>query len=77
MRQLITQEQIKELEELAVDHQPALVAFGADAYRDGYKRGVLHGAVAFGVGVAIAGAVNIYKSVRRDEKHKQSNDGEA
>ena len=69
MKELITQEQINEIEELAKDHTPALVAFGADLYRDGFNKGVLHGAVAVGVGVAIAGAVSICKEIRR-KKHK-------
>lgn len=77
MKQQTPQEWINELDEMYENHSVALVAFGNSAYAYGYKKGVIHGAIAFGVGVLAAGAVSIYKSVKRDKKHKQSNDGEA
>lgn len=39
MSKLITNEQKREIEQLAVEHSDALIAFGADLYRQGMIKG--------------------------------------
>lgn len=55
MKKLITEEQQREIVQLAADHADALVAYGADMYRDG----LIKGATAVGVGALIGVSIAI------------------
>lgn len=50
MKTLITEPQKEEIVKLAADHREALIAFGADNYAQGIKKGTKKGLIlAFGV----------------------------
>lgn len=65
----ITEEQIIEIENLTKEHHDALVAYGADLY----KQGLIKGAIVCVAGVTLATLVSIgSKYVKRRIDHKQS-----
>lgn len=71
MKQFITTQQTKEIEELATEHHDALIAFGADLYSDGLVRGAIYGIVG-----AIVGA-SIYHAAKLIKKHKTNKKSES
>lgn len=71
MKKLITVEQENEIVELAKDHNDALVAFGADMYRDGMLKGGLVALV--GVGLGMVGCKigeKLYKHIKQKKLNK-------
>lgn len=66
MSNVITKEQIHEIEELAMEHSDALIAYGADLYRMGMKDGAkytLQGAItAFAICTGLTISYEIYKA---------------
>ena len=61
MIKIMTDEQKREIEEVAVNHHDCIVAFGAELYADG----MIRGAVTCGVGL-----LAIYAVTRMFKKHK-------
>lgn len=59
MSKLITDAQKHEIEELAVEHSGALIAYGADLYRKGMIKGLTIGIVGFYIGRAIGDGVEL------------------
>lgn len=53
MKKIITEEQEIEIGKLVADHGDALVAFGADMYRDGLIKGAIAGVSGMTIGLAI------------------------
>lgn len=68
MSKIITEAQKREIESLAMEHWDALIAFGADMYRDGLIKGAI-----IGVGGAALG-LTIPVIVKEIKKHKQTKD---
>ena len=56
MSKIITKEQEREIEQLAVEHSDALIAFGADLYRQGMFKGgvIILAGVVVGKGLSLA-----------------------
>lgn len=54
MRKLITEQQQCEIEMLAFDHYDALIAYGADMYRDGLIKGAMMASIGIATGITIA-----------------------
>lgn len=69
MKKLITTEQELEIVELAKDHKDAIIAFGADMYRDG----LIKGAIVTCIGVLTGMAVTAFVYVRKELKKKKDN----
>lgn len=68
LKPLISEKQKKEIEALAVEHSDALIAMGADLYRQGLIRGAIFG----GFGVAVGVVLSQVKSTKgMDEKQNQ------
>lgn len=61
MKLFITTQQTKEIEELAIEHRDALIAFGADLYSDGLVRGAIACAVVVIAGASIKYVVKLIK----------------
>ncbi|WP_195978364.1 hypothetical protein [Blautia luti] len=62
---MITERQIIELENLNKKQCEAVIAYGADLYRQGLMKGAIIGIVGFGIGISIQCVVNEIKSSRR------------
>ena len=62
---MITERQIIELENLNKEQLEAVVAYGADLYRQGLVKGAIVGIVGFGIGITIQYVVNEIKSSRK------------
>ena len=58
----ITDEQIKELENLAPEHADTLIAFGGDMYRKGMKAGWLATMVGYVTGLTIVIVHDVIKN---------------
>lgn len=71
MKELITNSQKREIEELAVEHHAALIAMGADLYRQGYNKGYTKGAIAGMVGVTVGFVI---LKVKRELKKSKEQD---
>lgn len=62
---MITERQIIELENLNKEQLEAVIAYGADLYRQGLVKGAIVGIVGFGIGITIQYVVNEIKSSRK------------
>jgi hypothetical protein len=67
MKPVINEKQKTEIEALAVEHSDALIAMGADLYR----QGLIKGAIIGGLGVATGFVVSIIKSAKKETKMEQ------
>lgn len=67
MKPVINEKQKREIEALAVEHSDALIAMGADLYRQGLIKGAIIGSL----GVATGIAVSIIRSVKKENKKEQ------
>lgn len=66
---IISEKQMREIESLIPEHGEALVAFGADMYR----QGIFKGALILGGGIFVAGIViNVAKEIHEKRKLKKS-----
>ena len=56
MSKLITKEQEREIEQLAIEHSDALIAFGVDLYRQGMFKGgvIVLAGIVVGKGISLA-----------------------
>lgn len=54
MSRIITESQKCEIEELAIEHRDALIAYGADLYRDGLVKGAIIASAGIAIGYAIS-----------------------
>lgn len=74
MKRVITEEQRREIVNLAENHLDALIAYGADLYRDGLRNGAiatLTGVIAVGIcGPLLCKTVKFVKSKYRQNKVK-------
>lgn len=62
---IITERQMIELENLNKEQFEAVIAYGADLYRQGLVKGAIIGIVGFGIGMSIQYVVNEIKNNRR------------
>lgn len=62
---MITERQIIELENLNKKQCKAVIAYGADLYRQGLMKGAIIGIVGFGIGMSIQYIVHEIKNDRR------------
>lgn len=67
MKPVINEKQKQEIEALAVEHSDALIAMGADLYR----QGLIKGAIIGGLSVATGFVVSIIKSAKKGTKKEQ------
>lgn len=67
---IITEIQKKEIEQLIPEHREALVAFGADMYRQGIVSGAVLLAAGVGCGIIVEGVKTIYKH-RKSKKERR------
>lgn len=67
MKPVINEKQKTEIEALAVEHSDALIAMGADLYR----QGLIKGAIIGGLGVATGFVVSIIRSAKKETKMEQ------
>ena len=73
MPKMITEAQKREVENLAVEHWDALIAFGADMYRDGLIRGATIGILSATIAVTTSILVReIKKRHKRSKQEEQS-----
>ena len=61
---IITERQIIELENFNKEQFEAVIAYGADLYRQGLVKGAIVGVVGFGIGMSIQYIVNEIKNNR-------------
>lgn len=64
MRKVITESQKREIEKLATDHADALIAYGADLYR----QGLIKGAIVASIGAVTAIVVSEITKVIKKSK---------
>ena len=64
MKTVINESQKREIGALAVEHSDALIAMGADLYR----QGLIKGAIIGGLGVSTGFVVSMIKSAREEIK---------
>ena len=69
MKPMINESQKREIGALAVEHSDALIAMGADLYR----QGLIKGAIIGGLSVAAGFVVSMIKSARKEIKKEQEN----
>lgn len=67
MKPVINEKQKREIEALAVEHSDALIAMGADLYRQGLIKGAIIGSLSVATGIA----VSIIRSVKKENKKEQ------
>lgn len=67
MKPAINEEQKREIGILAVEHSDALIAMGADLYR----QGLIKGAIIGGLGVTTGFVVSIIRSAKKEIKKEQ------
>lgn len=67
MKPVINEKQKREIGALAVEHSDALIAMGADLYR----QGLIKGAIIGGLGVTTGFIVSIFRSVKKETKREQ------
>lgn len=67
-KKLITEEQIIEIENMSKEHFDALVAYGADMYREGLCKGAVIGIAGFAIGIGVEIAIS---SIVKKVKNKQ------
>ena len=70
MSKLITEQQKREIEMLGVDHFDALVAYGADMYRDGLIKGAMITTIGVATGITISKVFKFIKE-RKITKHEK------
>lgn len=70
---IITEIQKKEIERLIPEHGEALVAYGADMYR----QDIIAGTVLFGAGVCCGFIVEGVYTIYKDRKSKKNNEEES
>lgn len=68
-KKLITEEQIIEIENMSKDHLDALIAYGADMYREGLCKGAFIGIAGFVIGAGVE--IAIRSIVKKVKKNKQ------
>lgn len=68
MKKLITNSQRREIEGLAVEHLDALVAYGADLYRQGFIKGAITGMVGVASGVVFTIARRELKGLKEQNQ---------
>ena len=61
MSKIITEEQMREIGSLSVDHWDALIAYGADMYRSGLVKGAIVGIIGSAAGVTMSILVRNFK----------------
>ncbi len=69
MKPVITESQKREIEALTWEHSDALIAMGADVYRQGFIKGAIIG----GVGVATGFVFSMITSAMKEIKKEQEN----
>lgn len=69
MKPVITESQKREIGALAVEHSDALIAMGADLYR----QGLIKGAIIGGLSVAVCFVISAIRDVRKDKKEQEQN----
>lgn len=67
MKPVINEKQKTEIGALAVEHSDALIAMGADLYR----QGLIKGAIIGGLGVTTGFVVSIIRSANKETKMEQ------
>lgn len=67
MKPVINEKQKREIGALAVEHSDALIAMGADLYR----QGLIKGAIIGGLAVTTGFVVSILKSAKKEIKKEQ------
>lgn len=67
MKPVINERQKREIGALAVEHSDALIAMGADLYR----QGLIKGAIIGGLGVTTGFVVSIFRSAKKENKKEQ------
>lgn len=71
MSKLISEAQKREIENLATEHWDALIAYGADLYRDGLIKGAIIGIVSATLGTTISIAVKEIKKYKQTKEEDQ------
>ena len=71
MSKLITEEQKREIESLTGEHCGALIAYGADMYRQGIYKGLIVAGVGLCVGKAISYGVKTVKKRKADNETEE------
>lgn len=72
-KKIITEEQIIEIENMSKEHFDALVAYGADMYRQGIFKGAVIAAVGTAVGAAIsAGVMEVINKRKKTQEKEES-----
>lgn len=66
MKTLITESQKREIGTLAVEHSDALIAMGADLYR----QGLIKGAIIGGLSVTAGYVISAIRDVRKTKKNR-------
>lgn len=70
MRNIITDEQKREIEELAKEHFDALIAYGADLHREGIKKGAIMVAMFSVIGFTIEHCIRM-KRIKKQLSNKK------
>lgn len=71
MSKLITEQQKHEIELIGADHFNALVAYGADQYRDGLVKGAMITSIGVVTGIAISKLfefINEHKIIKHEDE---------
>ena len=71
MKKLITNSQKREIEGLAVEHLDALIAYGADLYRQGFIKGAITGAIGVTAGFVFSIARRELKEIKKPKEQGQ------
>ena len=72
MNKIITELQKQEIEELAINHNKALIAYGADMYRSGLIKGAIIGSIGAATGIAISKIYDVIQTKRSQKSEDES-----
>ena len=70
MNKLITELQKQEIEELAINHNEALIAYGADMYRSGLIKGAIMASIGAATAITISTIYNVIQTKRSQKSQK-------
>lgn len=69
MKQVVTETQKREIGALSVEHSDALIAMGADLYRQGLIKGAIIGGVTVAAGMTISLLKYAKREVTKETEH--------
>lgn len=67
---IINEKEMREIENLIPEHKDALVAYGADMYRQGMYTGAVCIVLGFGLVLLIDGSIKVYKHHKNKKKNE-------